>query len=60
MGDLSKLIVAKRYKKLPKVQNIAKSGHTDHVMIFLKLKFQTQAKSVPRTTTDTHSKLYTY
>ena len=27
--DLSKLIVAKGFKKLPKVQKIAKSGHTD-------------------------------
>ena len=28
MGDLGKLIVAKGFKKLPKVQKIAKSGHT--------------------------------
>ena len=28
MGDLGKLIVAKAFKKLPKVQKIAKSGHT--------------------------------
>ena len=28
MFDLGKLIVAKDFKKLPKVQNIAKSGHT--------------------------------
>ena len=27
VGDLSKLIVAKGFKKLPKVQKIAKSGH---------------------------------
>ena len=26
--DLGKLIVAKGFKKLPKVQNIAQSGHT--------------------------------
>ena len=26
--DLDKLIVAKAFKKLPKVQNIARSGHT--------------------------------
>jgi len=26
--DLGKLIVANGFKKLPKVQNIAKSGHT--------------------------------
>ena len=30
MGDLGKLIVAKGSKKLPKVQYIAQSGHTDH------------------------------
>ena len=27
--DWGKLIVAKGFKKLPKVQNIAQSGHTD-------------------------------
>ena len=30
VGDLGKLIVAKGFKKLPKVQKIAKSGHTAH------------------------------
>ena len=29
MRDLGKLIVAKGFKKLPKVQKIAQSGHTD-------------------------------
>ena len=29
VGDLSKLIVAKGFKKSPKVQKIAKSGHTE-------------------------------
>ena len=29
MGDLGKLIVAKSFKKMPKVQYIAQSGHTD-------------------------------
>ena len=28
--DLGKLIVAKGFKKSPKVQKIANSGHTDH------------------------------
>ena len=28
--DLGKLIVAKGFKKLPKVQKIANSGHTGH------------------------------
>ena len=30
VGELGKLIVAQGFKKLPKVQKIAKSGHTDH------------------------------
>ena len=29
VGDLGKLIVAKGFKKLPKVQKIAQSGHND-------------------------------
>ena len=28
VGDLGKLIVAKGFKKFPRVQSIAKSGHT--------------------------------
>jgi len=32
--DLSKLIAAKGFKKLPKVQKIATSGHTDHRPLF--------------------------
>ena len=28
MGDLGKLIIAKGFQKLPKVQYIAQSGHT--------------------------------
>ena len=31
VGYLGKLIVAKYFKKLPKVQQIAQSGHTDHI-----------------------------
>ena len=30
VGDFDKLIVAKGFKKLSKVQKIARSGHTDH------------------------------
>ena len=30
MRDLGKWIVAKDFKKLPKVQKIAQSGHTEH------------------------------
>ena len=29
VGELGKLIVTKGFKKLPKVQKIVKSGHTD-------------------------------
>ena len=29
VGDLGKLIVAKGFKKLPEVQKIARSGHTE-------------------------------
>ena len=36
VGDLGKLIAAKGFKKLPKVQKIAKSGHTaNHQHTFL-------------------------
>ena len=38
MGDLGKLIVAKGFKKLPKVQKIAQSGHTgqmEHLNTYL-------------------------
>ena len=31
VGDLGKLIVAKGFKKLPKVQKIATSGHTGNL-----------------------------
>ena len=31
VGDLGKLIVAKGFKKLPKEQKIANSGHTDYI-----------------------------
>ena len=39
VGDLGKLIVAKGFKKLPKVQKIAKSGHTDHHIPILGISF---------------------
>ena len=35
VGGLGKLIVAKGFKKLPKVQKIAKSGHTAHNTLLL-------------------------
>ena len=34
LGDLGKLIVAKGFIKLPKVQKIARSGHTGHKPTF--------------------------
>ena len=34
VGDLGKLIVAKGFKKLPIVQKIAQSGHTDHSIYY--------------------------
>jgi len=33
--DWGKLIVAKGFKKLPKIQNIAQSGHTECIVIEL-------------------------
>ena len=33
LGDLGKLIVAKGFKNLPKVQKIARSGHTGPLLI---------------------------
>ena len=38
VGDLEKLIVAKGFKKLPKVQQIAQSAHTDHSLVKQKQK----------------------
>ena len=35
VGDLGKFIVAKGFKKLPKVQKIARSGHTARNAPFL-------------------------
>ena len=32
LGDLGKLIVAKGFKKFPKIQKIARSGHTGRHM----------------------------
>ena len=39
MRDLGKLIVAKGFKKLPKVQKIAQSGHTDEEHTSQKVRF---------------------
>ena len=32
--DWGELIVSKGFKRLPKVQNIAQSGHTDQIVVF--------------------------
>ena len=37
VGDLGKFIVAQGFKKLPKVQKIAKSGHTVYHLDWLTL-----------------------
>ena len=37
VGDLGKLTVAKGFEKLPKVQLIVQSGHTDPKYIFMTL-----------------------
>ena len=41
VGDLGKLNVAKGFKKLPKVQNIAQSGHTVTVSVFVNINTTT-------------------
>ena len=35
VGDLGKLIAAKGFEKLPKVQYIAQSGHTDYLQVLI-------------------------
>ena len=48
VGDLSKLIVDKGFEKLPKVQLIAQSGHTDcGQSLFLGFYFSTAEASFP-------------
>ena len=41
MGDLGKLIVAKGFKNLPKVQKIARSGHTETKLLELDSGYST-------------------
>ena len=36
MGDLGKLIAAKGFEELPKIQQIAQSGHTEQQIAFYK------------------------
>ena len=38
LGDLGKLIAAKGLKMLPKVQKIARSGHTDYNVLMLLMR----------------------
>ena len=40
VGDLDKLIVAKGFKKLPKVQLIAQSGHTADAKLNIKVELK--------------------
>ena len=40
LGDLDKFIAAKSFKKLPKVQKIANSGHTVHKCVGERLKIK--------------------
>ena len=40
VGDLGKLIIARGFKKLPKVQNIAQSGHNAVEPVPSKLLFK--------------------
>ena len=46
VGDLGKLIVAKGFKKLPKVQKIAISGHTGYNMLPSPLKFAQRSSAI--------------
>ena len=47
MRDLGKLIVAKGFKKLSKVQKIAQSGHTAHHQHSINLRRKTSLGSGP-------------
>ena len=47
MGDLGKLIVAKDFKKLPKVQKIATSGHTACFLPFSQMLPPLLASQIP-------------
>ena len=41
VGDLGKIIVAKGFKKLPKVQKIPQSGHTEcNILLYLLYHFR--------------------
>ena len=52
MRDLGKLIVTKGFKKLPKVQKIAQSGHTARAGPLPILKLRIQANSDDLTNDD--------
>ena len=51
LGDLGKLIVAKGFKKLPKVQKIARSGHTGRQLMgrLLQLQLPSWASNIYKT-----------
>ena len=46
VGDLGKFIVAKGFKKLPKVQKIAQSGHTAYESYKFTQEIQIQSNDV--------------
>ena len=46
LGDLGKLIVAKVFKKLPKVQKIARSGHTAYLQHCNSIGFAYEKSSI--------------
>ena len=46
VGDLGKMIVATGFEWLPKVQNIAQSGHTDHLLRIILHKWMSDRMNV--------------
>ena len=61
VGDLSKIIIAKGFKNLPKVQLIAKSGHTGRTLSHREFEFLVRVESQLGAAADAakdHSLLY--
>ena len=46
VGNLGKIIVATGFEWLPKVQNIAQSGHTDHLLRIILHKWMSDRMNV--------------
>ena len=57
VGYLGKLIVAKGFKKLPKVQQIAQSGHTGYKILSYKIQADTNINKVGRLVTTDFDKI---